>query len=124
MLSLSLQQREAFRNAAEQKWLARHSSFKPEDLGGIEESRKPARMKQDRVLDKMQAAEETAGSRKAEDVEQRVPETDQASEAIKQALAEKGGLVVPVCERIINPLDHVADACIIGAISKLQNLAK
>lgn len=99
MLSLSIQQREALRQAAEQKWLTRHPSFEPETQGGIGEPRKPASATHTGPSGDLQAlaAKVESGRNEVHDPAQdNQPEASEPSEATKQALAEKGGLVVPV----------------------------
>lgn len=109
MLSLSVPQREALRRAAEGKWLERNPDrFEP--LGGIEWPRKSVEEKGKAVVGERQATADTVESRKAKVVERAhdsEPGPSKPSAASKRALAEVGGLVVPVRCPIISPPDNI-----------------
>jgi hypothetical protein len=99
MLSLSDQQREALRQAAEQKWLARHPSFKLENHGGIEEPRKRANVTHKGPSSDLQAPPtkvESGRNEASNRAHDNQLDSSGPTEATKQALAETGGLVVPV----------------------------
>lgn len=97
MLSLTLHQREALRQAAEQKWLDRNLSFKP-SKGIMQKSHTPSIAKAGQVQESEQVIQEVGEKRNLDKAasDAGVDESDESSEASKQALAETGGLILPV----------------------------
>lgn len=95
LLSLSLTQREALRQAAEGKWLERNPNhFEP--LGGIEGPRNKRGEKREAVGGEEQATAKAVESEVAEQRYDNEQRSSKLSAARKRALAETGGLVVPV----------------------------
>lgn len=106
LLSLNVHQREALRLAAEEKWLKRNPTFVPTSLNILEPSHVVPTRAPDKASTASLAAPKANEPREPEAHVVEIKDDRQRKKmlkATKQALAEPGGLAVPVSRSSLSP---------------------